>query len=309
MLQGPGRWGGCGAQERGRVSRESEEAEGVQPSTKPAQPRATKRSVSPTAGVPQRLPAHGQGGGCQPSREQTLPGEQTLTGFLCFRKAASATCPFPTPTQVGHPTTSPCLALSIALGPARPALHHLELRPRFLWGDILSPAWPPGSLAPVERGVWAEGPAGSGLRPGRGATGSWPRPFPGAHMCGQPVFHPRQAQPGHMEVLPPHSGLPPCPCCGAICARVCVLRLNPEIQESGHRGLCGEMKGPWPPASDPPGAGRRDSSWTQRDGPSLPQAALGTRSSAFASVSVEGRGAPGTRVRSVATVGPPRHFR
>jgi len=38
MLQGPGCWGGCGAQERGRVSRESEEAEGVQPSTEPAQP-------------------------------------------------------------------------------------------------------------------------------------------------------------------------------------------------------------------------------------------------------------------------------
>lgn len=150
-----------------------------------------------------------------------MPGEQTLTGFLCFRKAASATCPFPTPTQVGHPTASPCPALSVALGPARPAPHHLEPRPSFLWGDILSPAWPPGSLAPVERGVWAEGPAGSGLRPGIGATGSWPRPFPGARMCGQPVFHPRQAQPGHMEVLPPHSGLPLCPHCGAIYACLC----------------------------------------------------------------------------------------
>lgn len=79
-------------------------------------PATTECSVSPAAGVSQRLPAHRQGGGSRPSGEQTSPrSEPALTGFMCFRKAASATCPFLTPTQVGD-SNNPRPSLALGLG-------------------------------------------------------------------------------------------------------------------------------------------------------------------------------------------------
>lgn len=49
--------------------------------------------------------------GPSPLGSRRRPGaSQPSLGFVCFRKAASATCPFLTPTQVGDPT-SPRLGL------------------------------------------------------------------------------------------------------------------------------------------------------------------------------------------------------
>ena len=259
MMQGPGPWGGgvwSPGEGEGQQGGRGHRGGAAQHRAGPA--CATKRSVSPAAGVPQRLPAYGQGGGSQPSREQTSPGEQTLTGFLYFRKAASATCPFLTPTQVGHPATSPCPALPWASLWDRPGPLCLEPQPRFsLWGDV---------LGPVERGVRAEGPTGSGLCPSGGATSSWPQPLPGACVCGQPVFRPRQAKPGHTEVLPPPQRASSVPTLrGCLCACPCAEfkprstgvgtqgPLSGDADPEGwtHRGVRRQAEacpvGPWPP--------------------------------------------------------------
>lgn len=43
-----------------------------------------------------------------PAGSRRRPGaSQPSPGFMCFRKAASATCPFPTPTQVGDSDNPP----------------------------------------------------------------------------------------------------------------------------------------------------------------------------------------------------------
>lgn len=92
-----------------------------------------------------------------------------------FQKSSICYLSFPD-SHSGRPPrhlSLPCPALPWASLWDRPGPLRLAPRPRFpLWGDVLSPVRPPGSLAPVERGVWAEGPAGSGLCPSGEATSS-----------------------------------------------------------------------------------------------------------------------------------------
>lgn len=213
--------------------------------------RATKRSVSPAAGVPQRLPAHGQGGGSQPSREQTSPGEQTLTGFLCFRKAASATCPFPTPTQVGHPATSPCPALGVALRPAWPA--------------------PPGAPAPLPLGRYSEScvaarlPGSCGKRSlGRGTRGFWSSPQQRGHRalasapprgsCVRPACFPSQAGSArpHGGPATPQWGSSVPTLWGCLCACLCA-EVEPRCTGVGTGASVGRCRGPGRPTLIPQG--------------------------------------------------------
>ena len=235
MMQGPGPWGGVEPRRGGGGA--------AQHRAGPA--CATKRSVSLAAGVPQRLPAHGQGGGSQPSREQTSPGEQTLTGFLYFRKAASATCPFLTPTQVGHPATSPCPALPCPGRRSGTGLAHSAWSP--------SPASLSGEMSWVLCGLqapWLLWKEVSGQRdprflvfaPAEGPPAPGLSPSPGLACVASLFSVPGRLSQATRRSCHPPSGLPRCPRCGAVCARVRVPSLNPEVQGSGHRGLCREMQ-------------------------------------------------------------------
>lgn len=93
--------------------------------------------MSPAAGVPQRLPAHGQGGGSQPSPEQTSPGEQALTGFPVFQKSSICYLSFPDSHSGRPPRPAPVWVSLWGCGekkkegdeaaqePLRPGLHSL----------------------------------------------------------------------------------------------------------------------------------------------------------------------------------------
>lgn len=177
---------------------------------------------------------------------------------LCFRKAASATCPFRLPLQVGHPATSPCPALGVAL--RRPVCHRLEPRPASS-GNVLSPAWPHQAPGSCGRGL-GRGPAGSGLKPQQGNHRVLAlQPLQGAFACLTACFLSQagSARPTRRSCHPQWGSTSVR--CGAVCVRVCGVKPRGTGVAGG---LCGEMQGALAsPLLIPQGLAER-LSWTQR---------------------------------------------
>lgn len=201
--------------------------------------------------------------------------EQTLHWVPVFQKS-SITCPFPTPTQVGHPATSPlpCPGRGCdrpGLPPGAPATLPLGRYSESCVATRLPGSCGKRSLGRGTRGLVfapAEGLPGPGLSPSQGLR------------VRQPVFCPRQA-PGqsHTEVLPPPVGFS-VPRCGAVCVRVCVLRFSPGVQESAQGPLwrdAGALASP----SDPPGGWQETPAGPSVSGSSLPPGCLGDTQFSF----------------------------
>lgn len=107
--------------------------------------------------------------GPSPLGSRCGPGSRPSPGLLCFRKAASATCPSPTRTQVGNPSSLawPRVRLwgrgqgqkvgrggppgPLWPGPLHPQGRRPEPPPLWWW-------WQLSALAQVERGVWSPAP-------------------------------------------------------------------------------------------------------------------------------------------------------
>lgn len=229
--------------------------------------------------------------GPSPPRSRRRPGaSRSSLGFLCFRKAASATCPSPTPTQVGDSASSlrPVVTGRARVGRGRPgaplaqpgASQSVSASPAPGRGDTPSPLtqpWWPGHPS----FVWQEGV--SGQRDQRGLAPFTPQPPLPAPGCA-----------GRLSPPSPVSRLPAAPaplCAGA--AR------DPRVPQRDAR----------PPLGDPDPAGGASLQGSSPDvawrGCRPSQAASGTRSSASAFVSVADRGAPGLPTTGSMTAGPP----
>lgn len=215
----------------------------MQPSTKPAKPMSPSTLCPPQLVYPSDFQLTDKEVGPSPLRSRPHLGSRPSLAFLCFRKAASATCPFPTPTQVGHPASPRAGCLSGAVGrrrrremrlpksPCGQACTACKHRSPFrLQGDSRSPTpRQPVSPVPAERGVSGQWGLVS-FTPAEGSpgAGSWPRLLSRARVSGRAglVFRPGQATPGHTSPRPVLA-CPQCTRCGAVAVLLCVLSLNP----------------------------------------------------------------------------------